>query len=69
MTTKQERQYQSHKTKQHTHTGTNKERTNEPRTSSPPLVSIHFISVAESLGSGRMGVIGALVYFFPSEAV
>ena len=38
--------------------------------SSPPLLSSVSIppSHAESLGSGRIGVIGALV-FFPSEAV
>ena len=37
----------------------------------PPLVAAVLITFkgAESPGSGRIGVIGALVFFFPSEAV
>ena len=39
--------------------------------SSPPLVAAVLITTKgdESLGSSRMGVIGALVVFFPSQAV
>ena len=37
----------------------------------PPLVVAVLVPFkgAESPGSGRVGVIGALVFFFPSEAV
>jgi len=39
--------------------------------SSPPLFAFFLISPkrTESPGSGHMGVIGALVHFFPSEVV
>jgi len=40
-------------------------------TSSPPLVAAVFITPkgAESPGSRRIGVIGALFYFLPSETI
>jgi len=42
-----------------------------PRPSFPPLVTVVLITLqgAESPDSGRIGVIDALVYFFPSETV